>query len=101
MPSWAQLWCSGKVTHMLTYSSGEVMIMSDYRGDWTSICNIETVRAGVSVSTCKNWAAQVVLAMGLDKTVTVFYPSDPAVKDCRSIPSYHAAPSPGYVALIK
>ncbi|UDF35490.1 UNVERIFIED_ORG: hypothetical protein LHJ69_23580 [Shinella sp. XGS7] len=96
----AELWCEGRVSRVMTYAMGDLMIHADYRGDWTAICNIETPRGGVPPGVCKNWFAQLSMAVALDKAVVVHY-YDPSLQSCNTIPAYHAAPAPNYVHLVK
>ena len=96
----AELYCEGKVQRVLIYGNGDLMILTDHRGDWTTICNVETARAGVSTNTCKSWQASLNIALTADKMVTIYY-SDAALKSCGTLPTYGAAPAPGYVSVVK
>lgn len=96
----AELYCEGKVQRVLIYGNGELMILTDYAGNWTTICNVEAPRAGVSTNTCKSWQASLNIALAADKTVTIYY-GDAALKSCGTLPTYGAAPAPGYVSVVK
>ncbi|MBQ0935094.1 hypothetical protein [Ideonella paludis] len=97
----ADLWCQGKVSRVLTYSSGELMITSSWRGDWTTICNVETPRAGIPVGVCKNWYSQLSAATVADREVIVYYSGVPDGISCSNLGTYGGAPVPGYVSLSK
>jgi Mlc titration factor MtfA (ptsG expression regulator) len=92
----APQWCFGKIPNVLTYAQGDLMVFSSWRNDWTVLCNVNGERLGVSAAVCRSWQAILLSAQAQGKTVVVHYYEAPS---CDALPTYHAAPGPGYVRI--
>jgi hypothetical protein len=90
----APQWCQGTMSNLFVSSDGTVYVLPSYRADYTRICNLNTETGGVSVVNCAAWLAMLRNAVQRQSTVLVYYGDVPA---CNSIPTYGAAPLPGYV----
>lgn len=92
----AAAYCSGGIYEAVTYDSGDIMILSAWRNDWTVVCNLNTPRGTISPSTCFAWFAQVQTAITAKKPMGIyFYTIEQS--QCATMPTYGAAPTPGYV----
>ncbi|WP_367987507.1 hypothetical protein AB2S62_13550 [Vibrio sp. NTOU-M3] len=47
-PSFADITCHGKVKNILQCSNGIINILTDYRNDYTVICDIDSDRGSIS-----------------------------------------------------
>ncbi|MEO9599791.1 hypothetical protein [Parasphingorhabdus sp.] len=94
----ANAFCSGTVTHTLTYVNGGVMIRSTWRNNWTQICNVKEEWKGVTPEVCYIWFSHASSAVTENKPLTVHYLGlDQA--ECATMPTYGGAPAPYYVLL--
>ncbi len=100
VPVQATAYCSGFVTNVLTYSSGEVMIDGPWRSDWTSICNVNQEWKGVPPQTCYLWFSNISSSITENKSVNVYYPALEQA-ECATMPTYGNSPAPGYIMLAK
>lgn len=98
-PAHAAAWCEGKVVRMLASRGGEVQVLTDFRGDWLAVCNLEVAWKDIPPTTCASWVATLTTAIVTQNMVTIQY-LDP-VTVCSTIPTYGNAPSPNYVALVR
>lgn len=98
-PAHAAAWCEGKVVRMLASKGGEVQLLTEFRGEWLSICNMEVTWKDVPPTTCASWVATLTSAILTQNIVTMFY-TDP-ITVCSTIPAYVNAPPPHYVALAR
>jgi hypothetical protein len=92
----APAFCSGKILHVLTYADGFVMVLPDFRGDWTAICNLNSDWKGVSPITCVSWLATVTRAQSKapPANVGIWYADAPS---CAAVSTYYSAPAPVYL----
>jgi hypothetical protein len=91
-----QSWCNTYVQNLFIGRGGDVNIYLNIRGDYVQICAINTTWKGVSASTCAANIGLLRSAVARQAGMIIFYDDVPS---CTSIPSYSAAPSPGYVML--
>ena len=92
--------CGGSVSHMITYSNGDLMILGAWRADWTVICNVNDERQSVKPATCFTWFSEISSSITENKTVSLYYPSI-TQPECATMPTYSASPVPSYVMIIK
>jgi hypothetical protein len=97
-PAKAAGWCSGTATNALTYSNGDFMARVSWRNDWVKICSLTQAYGDVSPQTCFAWFSVINNSMSYDKTLTLYY-SSITDADCATMPTYGAAPVPGYVMM--
>jgi hypothetical protein len=92
----APAYCAGKVLSVLTYADGTVMILPEFRKDWTAICNVNSDRQGVSPTTCITWLAAATRAASKDPAgnVGLVYPEVPS---CAAVATHHSTPAPVYL----
>jgi len=91
--------CSGKISHVLMYSSGVVMIVGSWRGDYTVICSTDGSWGGIASETCLAWYGTALKARADNTTVDVYYAS-PGSSTCATLPTYGGALVPGYLLVI-
>ena len=94
----APQWCYGTITDLLIFSDGSIMAKPSWRQDWIGICNLNTTWKDVPPVTCAAWYTTLKTAMTkqpLPQT-TIYYPE---ASLCPSVPTYSAAPAPGYIML--
>ena len=87
-------YCQGTVGNLYVNSSGTVLAFASYRGDYVQFCNVNVDTGGVSVINCMAWFAMLKSAVQRQSQILVFYPDAPI---CSQLPTYGAAPVPGYV----
>lgn len=97
-PAQAAVSCYGNLSKALTYSDGRVMVESSWRGDWTTICSLNTPWKDIPTQTCWAWYAAANEAVTQQKKVYVYYPTL-NWDQCPHIATYDNAPAPGYVLL--
>jgi len=95
----ASLDCSGKISRVLMYSYGLVMVVGSWRGDYTAICSTDGTWGGISTETCLSWYAAALKAQAENTTVDIYY-ANPTATTCTSLPTYGNSLPPGYVMLI-
>ncbi|MGD8112538.1 hypothetical protein [Vibrio sp. TRT 17S01] len=96
-PSFAKITCHGKVKNILQYSNGLVTVLTDYRNDYTAMCDIDSDRGTVSPETCKGILSVLLTAHSSGKDIVVNYSGDQYA--CNNLPAYSAAPNPVYVGI--
>ncbi|GAA0464095.1 hypothetical protein GCM10009096_00690 [Parasphingorhabdus litoris] len=92
--------CGGPVTNVITYGTGDVMILGSWRGDWTVLCNVNQERLGIKPQTCFTWFSSISTAITENKDLYVYYTTINA-PECATMPTYGNAPVPYYVRLAK
>jgi len=80
---------------VIVYYDGTVTLWSDWRNNWTQLCNLDQPWGGVSTSTCFAWFAKVNAAINDGKPVSIWYNLDPL--NCATLPVYGSAPVPVYI----
>ena len=91
--------CAGKISQVLMYSSGLVMIVGSWRGDYPVICSTDGSWGGIASETCLAWYATALKARADNTTVDVYYAS-PGSATCATLPTYSGALVPGYLLVI-
>jgi hypothetical protein len=91
----ADEWCSGTLGGIYITSTGDVVINGSWRGSWTQICHLHQAWNGVAPETCAYWYSLMAASKTHNKNVTIYYPNITAT--CATLPTYGAAPGPGYV----
>ena len=89
----ATLNCKGTVSNMYITSSGDFVIKTSYRNDYTSLCNVND-----DPVVCSLWSSVVTTSMTNEKEIIVRYKDIPS---CDAIEKYNSAPKPAYVMLVK
>jgi hypothetical protein len=92
----ADIYCSGTVLEHLVTADGTLMIRSSWRGDWTTVCGMQTSWNGVTTEACFSWFALTTAAKVHAKQVGVYYRVD---VPCNAIGTYGSAPVPFYVRM--
>lgn len=95
----ADLYCSGKVTGVLLYQDGYVMIYGSWRNDWTYVCNTQGSWGTASTEVCLAWYGALLKAKSENTTVQVWYPNENSY-GCNALPTYSTSRVPGYVAML-
>lgn len=92
----AEAYCYGLVNEALTYGDGRVMILPQWRGEWTVVCNLNTTRSGVSPQTCFSWFAQLQTAVTQRRNIGIYYHTLQQ-SECATMSVYDSSPAPLYV----
>ena len=92
-----ELWCSGTVGNLFVDSSGNVLVLPTWRGDFIQVCNVNNPWNGVSVQTCFSWFSILKGANGKPTLTTTYY--NGATATCNVLLTYGASPAPAYVML--
>ena len=95
----AALYCVGSVKHLHSRSGGELLFKAGYRGDSVAVCNLQAAWNGITPDQCKSWYSMLLAAQLADSPVTVHYQNNEGYASCAVVPTYSAAPAPGYVLL--
>ena len=95
-PAHADAYCVGLLNEALTYNDGGVMIYSQWRNDWTHICNLNTTWNSISPQTCFAWFSQIQTAVTARRPIGVYY-AGLAPAQCATMPVYTSTPAPLYV----
>src|SRR5687767_5130256 len=95
-PASAASWCTGTISVSWVDAGGSVLVTGSWRGTHTQICSVKTEWKSITPDVCANWMAKLDAALTLSRGVTVYY--DETI-DCAALPTYGAAPPPGYVML--
>lgn len=88
--------CTGVVTGLIVYFDGQVTVNGTWRGDWTTVCNLNANYGSTTPQTCRAWYAPLLTAKTQQIKVTLQYTTD-AVPACNSIATYGNAPAPQYI----
>ena len=89
--------CNVDLQNVLLYTDGAVNVMHTGRSDFTYICNLNSERQGVSITTCALWASMLIGAQNEGKKVTFYYNGTASYNSCATLPTYGASPAPVYV----
>lgn len=94
----ADAYCSnGKPPlRILTYHDGGVLLLTDWRGDFVQICNLDQSWKGVPPSVCFAWMSKITSAINSGKGVGIWYNGVPS-DFCKSVPVYGDAPAAAYI----
>lgn len=95
-PARADSSCTGSVLEHLVYNDGTLMIRSNWRNDWTSLCSMQAPWKGVSTEACFAWFGLVTTARTHAKPVVIYYAGS---FTCPSLGTYGNAPAPLYVRM--
>lgn len=82
------------MSSVLLTDVGMLKVNSTWRGDWVSVCNLQTAFGNVQPSQCKAWYGVLLSAQMTQSQVVVMYGSAPA---CNALPTDDSAPAPSYV----
>lgn len=93
-PAFAEAYCSGIPTAVLTERSGLVIARVPWRNQWVGICSIRGDWKDVPSDICWNWFAQISEAVRHKALITAFYPS---AVTCDTMAIYGESPVAGYV----
>jgi hypothetical protein len=94
----ADLSCSGKITAVLLYSDGSVLIGNNWRNDYTKIC--DTQGGSVPTEVCLAWYGAALKARAENTTVGVYYYGTPS-SSCATLPIYSNTPPPAYFGVFQ
>lgn len=92
----AAQWCTTNVSNLYIQSDGGVVVAASARGDYLQVCNINQDWKGVTPPTCASWLGLIRSGVSRGASMIFYYAEDTA---CSAIPTYSAAPAPGYVML--
>lgn len=92
----APQWCTGTVKDLFIDADGGTAVWTSWRGSYVQVCNVNQTVGNVPPGTCMNWIALMRSAVQRGAQTTMYYPDAPA---CNTMPTYGAAPLPGYVML--
>jgi hypothetical protein len=95
----ASQWCTSKVTNLFIVNSGEVTANYGFRGEYLSVCNLNSEWKGISPTTCAAWYSILKTAVSRQSDVTLHYPGE-QISACNTIPTYGSSPAPYYVMLV-
>lgn len=94
-------YCTGKVNDFLVYANGDVMVYSNWRNDWTTICNMKGTRNGIDTATCATWASMAQKSVSQTSLTTLVYFNDGAgTANCSNYGTYGSSPPVVYYRLI-
>lgn len=94
----AEQWCAGKINETLLSASGQLLVHSTWRNDWTMLCGLKESFGGIDVVTCSHWVAMVAQAVEKQLPVLVYY-TQPTT--CATQATYGSAPVPHYFRIMK
>lgn len=94
----ASIWCSGNIQTAYIANTGDVIIRSTWRNEYTKLCNLKG-SAEVDTVTCSLWYSTVTTSMVNNLPVRLMYNGDQYT--CSNLPTYYASPIPAYVMLEK
>ena len=89
--------CNVDISTVLIYSDGSVNVLHTGRGDYTYICNLQSERQGVSVTTCAMWTSMLQNVQS-DASKATFYFA--GTGSCSTMATYGSAPVPVYIGTI-
>lgn len=95
----APLYCVGSVSQVTSRNNGELLFKAGYRGDFLAVCNLQTAWNGITPEQCKHWYATLLAAQLTQTPTSIYYPNTENYSGCNALPTYAAAPAPGYVML--
>lgn len=81
---------------LLTYHDGGVLLLTEWRGDFIQICNLDQSWKGVPPSVCFAWMSKIASAINSGKAVGIYY-GGVSGDACKTISPYGSAPAPVYV----
>jgi len=90
--------CTVDVKRLLIYRGGGVNVLHSGRNDYTSICNLQSERQGVGITTCAMWTSMLQNAQAKDIQVAFYYPGEGS---CATLPTYGATQAPIYIGVVK
>ena len=77
-PAIAAAACSGTLSGVITQDDGAILINSSWRGNFTQICNVDTIWNGINPQVCWAWFAQANTAVTESRSVIVYYANEPS-----------------------
>lgn len=86
--------CNVQLTSVLVYADGSVNVNHTGRGDYTFICNLNSVYKGVPTSTCAAWTALLLQTKKANGILQFYYDTGTS---CSTLPTYGNAPVPTYI----
>jgi hypothetical protein len=86
--------CNVSVKNVLIYAGGEVNVLHTGRGDYTVICNLNSVYGGAPPATCAMWTAMLQAIKKKNGIANFYYGG---TGSCSTLPTYGSAPVPGYI----
>jgi len=92
--AFADFSCSTKVTAVLVYADGSVNVFTAVRNDYTYVCNLETPRLGIEVTTCAMWTAALFDAKKSASNIGLYYSG---TGSCATLATYSGSPAPYYL----
>ena len=99
LPSYAvSLYCTGSIQKTYVSSSGNLIVRSTFRNDYTRLCNLNGTANNISAITCSMWSSYVTTALTNKKKVLISFSADEGVA-CSDMATYDSAPPVRYVML--
>ena len=97
-PVQAAQYCVGKITNVLMYADGRVLIVGTWRGDYTTICSTQGNFGNIATEVCLSWYGAALKARADNTNVTIYYPNDGG-HTCADLLTYGNSPAPEYLLL--
>ncbi|MBV7262272.1 hypothetical protein KCG43_09705 [Photobacterium sp. WH24] len=94
----AEFSCEVEVNRVLVYANGSVNVLHSGRNEYTYICNLNTARQGVGITTCAMWTSMLQNIQKSYAKAIFYYPGS---GDCSTLATYGSAPVPVYIGSIK
>ena len=92
----APQYCGGTLSNLFLDDAGTVLSIVSWRGDYVAFCNVNQSTGAVSPTTCLAWFSMMRSAVQRGAQTITFYREAPS---CNAMPTYGAAPVPGYFML--
>lgn len=97
IPSYATFYCSVDIDRILIYGNGDVNIRHSGRGDYTVICNLNSPRKDVGITTCAMWASMLQNLKGNEEKAIFAYPG---TGTCTELKTYGHTQAPLYIGVL-
>ena len=95
----ADIQCSGEIKKILQYLNGTITVLTSYRDDYITMCNVKNDWKGVSPQACKGMLSILLTAQSTGKEIVTYYRGNQYT--CQNLPNYGRAPGPIYVGITK
>lgn len=92
----APQFCTGTLSNLYIDEAGNVSAAVSWRGDYVRFCNVNQSTGTVSQTTCMAWLSMMRSAVQRAAQTITYYSEAPS---CNAMPTYGAAPVPGYFML--
>jgi len=97
----APFYCKVNINNVLLYADGSVNVRHTGRADFTYICNLNTERQGVPITTCAMWASLLSNLQKDNLQARFYYNGTSAYNSCSTLPTYNGTPAPVYIGTVE